>query len=207
MPTPLFPSSIAGLPVPQDDVSEAAWGWANAALPRYLLTHSVRSYCWGAAIGAWEGLTVDGQILWTAALFHDVGLTRTSRNTACFEIEGAEIARRFLERNGMDQASIDRAARAIVDHMRPGVTLSDGVESVLLDRATGLDVRGVDIELVERVRGTVVRKYPRGKFDRHFLRAIEREAALRPTCQAARLLHETDLAGWMTRSPWAAEPT
>jgi HD domain len=205
MPTPLFPNSIAGLPVPQDDVSAAAWGWANAGLPRYLLTHSVRSYCWGAAIGAWEGLTVDGQILWTAALFHDVGLTRSSRNTACFEIEGAEIARRFLERNGMDATSVDRVARAIVDHMRPGVTLADGVESALLDRATGLDVRGVDIELVERVRGTVVRKYPRGKFDRHFLRAIEREAALRPTCQAARLLHETDLAGWMTRSPWATE--
>jgi hypothetical protein len=205
MPIPPLPNSIAGLPVPQDEVSAAAWRRANAALPRYLLAHSVRSYCWGAAIGAWEGLTVDGQILWTAALFHDVGLARSSRNSACFEVEGAEIARRFLERNGMEAASADRAARAIVDHMRQGVTLADGVESVLLDRATGLDVRGVDIELVERVRGTVVRKYPRGKFDRHFLRAIEREAALRPTCQAARLLHETDLAGWMARSPWAAD--
>jgi hypothetical protein len=200
-----IPSSIAGLPVPQDEVSVAAWRWANATLPRYLLTHSVRSYCWGAAIGAWEGMTVDSQVLWTAALFHDVGLTRIPRNSTCFEVEGAEIARRFLERNGMTAASADRAARAIVDHMRPGVTLADGVESVLLDRATGLDVRGVDYDLVDRVRGTVVRKYPRGKFDRHFLRAIEREAALRPTCQAARLVHDAELAGWLARSPWATD--
>jgi hypothetical protein len=205
MAIPSLPTSLAGLPVPQDGVSEAAWLWAHANLPRYLLAHSVRAYCWGAAIGAWEGMTVDPRILWTAALFHDVGLTRIPRNTVCFEVEGAEIARRFLEREGMSPADADKVAVAIVLHMRPGVTLADGVESVLLDRATAVDVRGVEIELVDRVRGTVTRKYPRGKFDRHFLRAIEREAARRPDCQSARLLHEGDLAGWMARSPWASE--
>jgi hypothetical protein len=206
MAIPSLPTSLAGLPVPQDGMSEAAWHWAHANLPRYLLSHSVRSYCWGAAIGAWEGMTVDPRILWTAALFHDVGLTRIPRNTVCFEVEGAEIARRFLEREGMPSAEADRVAVAIVLHMRPGVTLADGVESVLLDRATAVDVRGVEIELVDRVRATVTRKYPRGKFDLHFLRAIEREATRRPDCQSARLLHEGDLAGWMARSAWADEP-
>jgi hypothetical protein len=208
MDAPPLPSSIAGLPVPQDAVSAASWRWARTALPRYLFAHSVRSYCWGAAIAAWEGRTYDAQVLWSAALFHDFGLTRIARNTRCFEIEGAEIARRFLTRQGMDPASVERAATAIVDHMRPGVTLADGVESVLLDRATAVDVRGVELDLVDRVRGTVVRKFPRGAFDRHFLRAIEREAARRPTCQSARLLHEGGLAEVMARSPWAtAAPT
>ena len=205
MASPSLPTSLAGLPVPQDGVSEAAWQWAHANLPRYLLAHSVRSYCWGAVIGAWEGLTVDPRVLWTAALFHDVGLSRIARNTTCFEVEGAEIARRFLERAGMPPADADRVAVAIVLHMRPGVTLADGVESVLLDRATAVDVRGVEVELVDRVRGSVTRRYPRGAFDRHFLRAIEREVARRPDCQSARLLNEGDLAGWMARSPWAAD--
>jgi hypothetical protein len=205
LPVPTLPTSLAGLPVPQDAVSEAAWQWAHANLPRYLLAHSVRSYCWAAAIGAWEDLTVDSRVLWTAALFHDVGLTRIPRNTTCFEVEGAEIARRFLERAGMPAGEADRVAAAIVLHMRPGVTLADGIESLLLERATAVDVRGVEIELVDRVRGTVTRKYPRGTFDRHFLRAIEREAARRPDCQAARLLGNGDLAGWMARSPWAVE--
>lgn len=205
MDVPPVPSSIAGLPVPEDDISVAAWHWAHANLPRYLLAHSVRTYCWGAAIGAWEGLTVDAPVLWTASLFHDVGLTRIPRNSTCFEVEGAEIARRVLEREGMSAADADRVAVAIVLHMRPGVTIADGVEALLLDRATAVDVRGVEIELVDRVRGTVIRKYPRGKFDRHFLRAIEREAARRPGCQSARLLNEGDLAGWMARSPWATE--
>lgn len=202
MDRPPLPSSIAGLPVPQDAISEATWRWAAASLPRYLFTHSVRSYCWGAAIGVWEGRTYDPEILWSAALFHDVGLTRIARNTDCFEVEGAAIARRFVERHGMTAEQAGRVATAIIDHMRPGITIDDGVESMLLDRATAVDVRGTEMELVERVRGTVVRKYPRGAFDRLFLRAIEREVARRPTCQSARLLRESDLAGALASSAW-----
>ena len=78
-------------------------------------------------------------------------------------------------------------------------------EAVLLDRATGLDVRGDGFDLVDATRPRVVRQFPRGAFDRHFLAAIAREAALRPTCQSARLLHQTGLAEWMARSPWVTE--
>ena len=205
MDAPRVPAAIAGLPVPQDDVSQASWRWANRALPRYLLAHSVRSYCWGAAIGAWEGLTVDSQVLWSAALFHDVGLTTIPRNTMCFEIEGAEFARRMLERFGMAADAADRAAIAIILHMQPGVTLDDGVEAVLLDRGTGIDVRGVDVDLVASVRATVTRKYPRGAFDRHFVRAIRREVDRRGDCQSKRLLDDAGLEAAMARSPWASE--
>ena len=110
-----------------------------------------------------------------------------------------------------DDSSSDAASRAdvagtvataIVLHMAPSVTLDDGVEALLLDRATGLDVRGVGFDLVGDVRPGVMRAFPRGAFDRHFLAAIRREVAIRPGCQSSRLLHEVDLAGWMARSPW-----
>jgi hypothetical protein len=198
-----LPKSIAGLTVPQDDVSETTWRWATRSLPEYLLAHSVRAYCWGAAIGAGEGWTFDAQVLWTASLMHDYALSRIPRNTMCFEVEGAEIARRFLEGVGLDPEAADRAAIAIILHMRPGVTLADGVESVLLDRATGLDVRGEGYELVDSIRSNVMAEFPRGAFDGYFLRAIEREVAVRADCQSARLL-AADLAGWMARSPWRA---
>ena len=202
---PSIPASIAGIPVPQDDVAAATWRWAHRSLPVYLLTHSIRAYCWGAAIAAREGWAFDARILWTASLMHDLGLTRLPRNTMCFEVEGAEFARRVLERQGMPAADAETVAVAIILHMRPAVTLDDGVESVLLDRATGLDVRGDGYEQADAVRRDVMRAYPRGDFDRRFLDAISREARARPTCQSARLLHETGLARWMARSPWAAE--
>lgn len=202
---PSIPRHIAGIAVPRDDVSAATWQWVHRALPDYLLSHSVRSYCWGAAIAGREGWSFDRQILWTASLMHDVGLTRIPANTMCFEVEGAEIARRFLERQGLPAAEADRVAIAIILHMQPSVTLDDGVEAVLLDRATGLDVRGVGYELVDTVRPRVMRDFPRRAFDRRFVAAIAHEAASRPTCQSARLLHRTGLAGWMARSPWASE--
>ncbi len=200
---PPVPTRIADIAVPQDDVSTATWRWAHRTLPAYLLAHSVRSYCWGATIAAAEGWAFDRRILWTAALMHDVGLTRVPRNTMCFEVEGAEIARRFLERHGLAAGDADRAAIAIILHMQPSVDLDDGVESVLLDRATGIDVRGSGHEAIAAVRTEVVRAFPRGPFDRHFLRAIEREVARRKDCQSARLLNRTGLADWMARSTWA----
>jgi len=203
---PPLPRSIAGIAVPQDEVAGATWQWAQRSLPAYLLGHSVRAYCWGAAIAAGEGWAFDRQILWTAALMHDFGLTRIPRNSRCFEVEGAGIARTFLEHAGMDSTAAQRAAVAIIDHMRAGVTLENGVESVLLDRATGLDVRGDGYELVDGIRPSVMAAFPRGAFDRHFLRAIEREVAVRPGCESERLLRTNDLAGWMARSPWLGLP-
>ena len=123
----------------------------------------------------------------------------------CFEVEGAEIARRLLERRGMAAGDAERVAIAIILHMQPSVTLDDGVEAVLLDRATSLDVRGDGYALVDAVRPAVMRDFPRRAFDRRFLAAIRREAAIRPACQSARLLHQTGLAGWMARSPWVTE--
>jgi hypothetical protein len=189
--------------VPQDDVSAATWRWAHRSLPAYLLNHSVRAYAWGAAIAAGEGWSYDPQILWTASLMHDLGLTRIPRNTMCFEVEGAELARRFLDRHGMPAEAADRVAIAIILHMRPAVTLDDGVEAVLLDRSTGLDVRGEGFDLVDSVRPAVMAAYPRGSFDSRFLTAIAREATMRPSCQSSRLLNQVGLADWMARSPWA----
>jgi hypothetical protein len=206
---PPLPTRIASIAVPQDEVSLATWRWSQRSLPRYLLAHSVRSYCWGATIATEEGWSFNRRVLWTASLMHDLGLTRIPLNTMCFEVEGAEIARRFLQRHGLPAADADRVAIGIILHMQASVTLDDGVESVLLDRATGTDVRGAGYETIAQVQADVVRAFPRGPFDRLFLRAIEREVAVRPSCQSARLLHRTGLADWMARSPWAigAPPT
>jgi hypothetical protein len=201
---PALPREIAGVAVPQDEVSAATWTWAHRSLPVYLRDHSIRSYCWGAEIARIEGHAVDRQVSWTASLLHDVGLTTIPRNTMCFEVEGAEFARRFLERTGLAADEADRVAIAIILHKRPNVTLADGVEAVLLDRATGLDVRGTGYEIVDAERDAVVRAFPRGAFDRLFVAAIRREVAIRPTCQSARLLNRTRLVDWMARSPWAS---
>jgi len=199
-----LPTRFAGIAVPGDEVSVATWRHAQRILPRYLLNHSVRSYCWGATIGVGESWTFDRQVLWTASLLHDQGLTTLSRNDDCFEVAGGARARRWLERAGMAPDAAETVERVIVLHMQRSVTLEEGVEAVLLDRATSLDVRGAAFELVDAIRADVVRDFPRGDFDRDFLAAIQREVERRSDCQSARLLNETGLADWMARSPWKA---
>ena len=197
-----LPSSIGGIPIPGDPVSRATWAWARARLPRYLLLHSVRSYCWAATLAANEGLAFDAPILWSAALIHDVGITQIPRNRRCFEYQGGEIARRLLVGEGMAPDDAERAARAIELHMAPSVTLDDGVESVLLDRATGVDVRGTEFRAIDGVRDAVMDTLPRGDFDRLFLAGIRREVAARPGCQSERLLPKLETDGRPARNPW-----
>ncbi len=197
-----FPTQIAGIAVPDDRVSAATWRHAQQILPRYLLLHSVRSYCWGATIAVGEGWTFDRQVLWTASLLHDQGLTTLPRNGDCFEVAGGARARRWLEHAGMAPEAAEIVERVIVFHMQPSVALADGVEALLLDRATSLDVRGAGYELVDAVRPGVVRHYPREDFDRHFQAAIRREVKRRSDCQSDWLLNERGLADWMARSPW-----
>jgi len=169
-------------------VSRDAWAWSATQLPGYLFRHSVRSFCWGVLLAEQDALRFEPRILWVAALLHDVGLTRIGRSSRCFEYEGAEVARRFSLRAGLDAADADRIARAIVLHMAPAVTLADGAESVLLDRATAVDVRHVDEDFVADARAPIDEVLPRGDFDRRFRAAVAREVAIRTDCQSARLL-------------------
>jgi hypothetical protein len=201
-----MPRRIAGIELPQDEISTATWVWANRRLPTYLLAHSVRAYLWAATLGREEGLDFEARILWPAALMHDVGLTRIPRNTRCFEFQSAEVARRFLVGQGMARSDADRVGLAIELHMAPSVTLADGVESILLDRATGIDVRGSEFDQIAAVREAATRAFPRGAFDANFLNAIRREVAARPGCQSERLLNRVGLAGWMAHSPWEPRP-
>lgn len=199
------PQLIAGISVPTDRVSSSAWIWAWRLLPQYLFRHSVRTYCWGVTIAEREDWRFDRRLLWAASLLHDVGLTRIRRGTACFEVESAESARRIVSGAGMPEPQAHRVATAIVLHMRPSVTQDDGLESVLLHRATAVDVTGSGYDIVARVATRVVEAFPRGRFDELFVAALGREAKLRPQCQSARLLRASDFVARMDASPWRVE--
>jgi HD superfamily phosphodiesterase len=199
---PELPRRIGEAAVPQDAISSATWTWAHRRLPGYVLAHSIRVYAWAVALGRGEHLPYEPPILWAASLMHDVGLTHIPRNTRCFEFQGAALARRFLVGEGMRKPDAERVGRAIELHMASVVTIADGVESVLLDRATGIDVRGVEIERIAKVRDAVVRTYPRGQFDRYFLAAIQREVAIRPGCQSQRLRLRLTAGDSSARSAW-----
>ncbi len=62
-----------------------------------LFYHSTRVYFWGGLTGKRKGLMFDPELLYAAAMFHDIGLTQSHRESQLrFEVQGANAARQFL---------------------------------------------------------------------------------------------------------------
>jgi HD superfamily phosphodiesterase len=79
-----------------------------------LFHHSSRVFYWGALTGVWRGLTVDAELLYAGAMFHDMGLThRHSSPDERFEVDGANAARDFLRGHGISRQDIDTVWTAI----------------------------------------------------------------------------------------------
>src|SRR3954468_10921777 len=67
---------------PSSALTRAAAEQAQRRLTPALLNHSYRTYAFGAALGALEGLTVDTELLFAAALLHTTGLPPPTRTAA-----------------------------------------------------------------------------------------------------------------------------
>ena len=62
-----------------------------------LFHHSARVYWWGALQGKRLGLAFDPELLYAAAMFHDIGITPHYHGSRLrFEVDGANAARDFL---------------------------------------------------------------------------------------------------------------
>jgi HD domain len=132
-----------------------------------LFHHSSRVFFWGALTGDRRGLTFDAELLYTGAMFHDMGLTpRYSSDTQRFEVDGANAARDFLRSHGISQQDIDTVWTAIALHTTPGIPHHMHPVISLLTAGVEMDVLGIAYaEFSDAERDAVVHAHPRS---RHF---------------------------------------
>ena len=112
-----------------------------------LFHHSSRVYYWGALAGQQRGLKVDSELLYVGCMFHDMGLTHD--HCSCekrFEVDGANAARDFLQRHGIEQADIDKVWTAIALHTTPGIPEFMAPEIALVTAGVEMDVLGMGYE-------------------------------------------------------------
>lgn len=133
---------LSDLRIPTTDTSDRA----RTVLVRYsspaLVNHCVRSYLWAAALAELENVPVDHELLWVAALLHDLGLERPfDSHHLPFEQAGGHVAAVFAAGAGWDRSRQDRLREVIVAHM-VGTDPAVDPEGHLLDLATGLDISG-----------------------------------------------------------------
>jgi hypothetical protein len=129
-----------------------------------LFRHSVRVYLWAALSGKRRGLTFDPELLYAAAMFHDIGLTEDYRASQLrFEVDGANAARDFLRGHGVPEADVERVWAAVALHTTPGIPEFMHPEIALVQAGAGMDVAGRGYELfTDEERDAVIAAYPRG---------------------------------------------
>jgi hypothetical protein len=159
-------TTIAGVEIPDSRLAEEATQLVRDVSTQLLYDHSRRVYLWGALQGANRGLRYDAELLYVAALFHDLGLIKGHRSPhERFEIDGANEARRFLEQRGVPEASVMTVWEAIALHTTPEVPRYKQPEVELVQAGVELDVLGQGFNDVStEVRDEVVAAHPRTGF-------------------------------------------
>jgi len=144
--------------------------------------HSRRVYHWGSLQGHNRDLSWDPELLYLAAMFHDVGLGEAHRSSGRrFEVDGADAAREFLRGYGVPEDSVRRVWTAIALHTTPGIPEFMEPEVALLTAGVEYDVLGIGYHNISaEQREEVVELHPRPDFKRRILQAFTDGIAPKP---------------------------
>ncbi|MFC5728101.1 MULTISPECIES: HD domain-containing protein [Nocardioides] len=176
---------------PDTRLARAMQQVSASALPAPLLGHSIRTWLWGSMLAEIDGIAYDDELLYVAALLHDLGLApghRPSPEAGCFAVHGAVEARDLLLDAGADAEYARRVCDAIAAHFNVNVPLDWGAEAHLLHGGAHVDVVGRRLgEIAASTVTQVLEREPRIGFADCFTQAMRTEAELRPGSRAGLL--------------------
>jgi len=174
--------SVAGVRLPDSRLARDATELLRGHGTPLLFAHSLRVYLFGSIRGRHRGLTVDPELLYIGAVFHDLGLTPTYRSADHrFEIDSANAARDFLRSNGVDESAVGLVWDAIALHTTPEVPWHKRPEVALVTGGVEADVLGIGLdEIPAEDRDAVLAAYPRIDFKRGIVRAFADGFAYKP---------------------------
>lgn len=160
---------ISGIKIPDSKLAHEATEIVRDTESELLFNHSTRVYFWAALAGKRKGLKFDPELLYTGAMFHDIGLTdKYLESQLRFEVDGANAARDFLRSRSIPEADVKKVWDAIALHTTPGIPEFMDPEIALIQAGAGMDVagRGYD-DFADEQREAVIAAYPRGKEFEH----------------------------------------
>lgn len=155
--------SIGGISIPDTKLARGVTELVRDTASELLFNHSSRVYYFGAIAGQQKGLKFDPELLYTGAMFHDMGLTHQhSSADERFEVDGANAAREFLRSHGIAQADIDTVWTAIALHTTPGIPKHMHPVVALVTAGVEMDVLGLTYkQYSDAEREAVVKAFPR----------------------------------------------
>ncbi len=167
-------SAPAGVRVPDSALAREATELVRDSTSDLIYDHSRRVYFFGSLQGRERGLDHDPELLYIAAMFHDLGLGEPFHDSGRrFEVDGADEARRFLRARQVPEEGVRRVWTAIALHTTPGIPEFMEPEVALVTAGVEYDVLGIGYhDLAPEDRAAVVALHPRPDFKRRILGAF-----------------------------------
>ncbi|ODR04630.1 diguanylate cyclase [Mycolicibacillus koreensis] len=174
--------TIAGVTIPDTALVRDTTEFIRDVEDDVLFHHSRRVFLFGVLQGRRRGLVADPELLYVAAMFHDLGLTDRYRDsTLRFEVDGANAARDFLVERGVDEVDVGKVWLGIALHTTPGVPQFLDPEVALVTAGVETDVLGFGRdELPAEALEAVTAAHPRPDFKRRILDAFTNGVKHRP---------------------------
>jgi hypothetical protein len=169
-----FTTTVAGIPIPDSAIAREATELVQDVASTLLFDHSRRVFLWGSLHGEQLLLEYDPELLYVAAMFHDLGLVEGHRSAhERFEIDGANAARAFLERHGVPEPQVALVWDAVALHTTPEIPRYKATEVRLVNWGVEYDIPGRHFdELTAGQRQAVIAAHPRTDFEEGFIEAL-----------------------------------
>ena len=180
--------SRLGMPVPDSALARRARELIADAAPPALVNHSVRCYAWAVDLARRDRLEFDPEILYIAAVLHDIGLVPAYDLGGDYAVDGAIAAERLAVEAGAPKPRARAIHDAIALHNDERMPPEPAAEVVLLWDATGVDVTGERFaDVGSAIITPLLAAYPRLDFKREFAARFADQVSRKPTSRAAEM--------------------
>jgi hypothetical protein len=151
--------------LPGTPVAQAAIRLTHSSVSPSVFNHSVRSYLFGEALAAHEGMRAGveyaSEALFLGCMLHDLGVGTAASGKDRFEVEGADLAAVLLTEHGYERSLVDRVWEAIALHTSAGIAERRGALCYLVRGGVGMDFgRNADF-IDEQAAAAIHARYPR----------------------------------------------
>lgn len=172
------------LALPTAPWTEAVFAMVTSAESPSLANHSIRSYLFARLFadhrGVVAGRDFDPLLLFAACLLHDIGLTERGNGDQRFEVDGADVAAKFLTEHGRPADDADAVWLAIALHTSPGIAERRGPLCELTREGVGMDFGRRPEAVTDAQAAAIHEAYPRVAMVRSLVDAIVEQARTRP---------------------------
>jgi len=166
--------TIAGITIPDSALARDATELVRDTTSELIFNHSRRVFLFGSIRAPFLNHQPDPELLYVAAMFHDLGLVDTYKNhEQRFELDGADRAREFVTSHGFSSAEADEVWTAIALHTTPEVPYR--MSGVIASTTAGVevDVLGIDLAAIAADQiAAVTAAHPRPDFKSRILTAF-----------------------------------